>query len=394
MAWFAALAAVAAAASRPCAAGDTNADLVAGQLSFSVNMPNFTDALGLLFPAGVALDNSSTPPHLYVADQNNNRVLGWRDAQNFVNGAAADLVIGEPDFFTVVPPVTGGRQLCPPASTANLCFPRGVAVDSIGNLYVADTSNNRVLEYNTPFTTGTVADRVFGQRGSFTTNTCNRHLIAADSLCGPVRVALDASGNLYVSDSGNNRVLEYNAPLTGGDTADLVFGQLGSFSTGTCNKGGLGAASLCAPTGVAIDAGGNVYVADTANSRVLKYITPLITKNTTADVVLGQPTFSAGGCNQGASSPSAATSCQPQNVATDSGANLYVSDAGNSRVLEYLAPLATAQKPRWYSVRTAASPRRNAISLRSARRACAWRPVWPWTAPETCSSATPETAAS
>ena len=116
MALFAALTAVATAASRPCAAGDTTADLVAGQLSFSLNMPNFTDALGLLFPAAVALDTSSTPPHLYVADQNNNRILGWRDAQTFLNGAAADLVIGQPDFFTVVPPVTGGRRYARPSA--------------------------------------------------------------------------------------------------------------------------------------------------------------------------------------------------------------------------------------------------------------------------------------
>ncbi len=71
-----------------------SANMVAGQTSFSLNMPNFTDALGLLFPPSVALDNSSSPPHLYVADQNNNLILGWLNAQTFSNGAAADLVIG------------------------------------------------------------------------------------------------------------------------------------------------------------------------------------------------------------------------------------------------------------------------------------------------------------
>lgn len=145
-----ALAAIVFSPSSPSTApGDLTADMVAGQLNFALNMPNFTDALGLLFPAALAIDNSATPPHLYSADQNNNRVLGWLNAQAFANGAPADLVIGEPDFFTVVPAVASNHRPCPAASATNLCFPRGVAVDSHGNLYVADTSNNRVLEYNT-----------------------------------------------------------------------------------------------------------------------------------------------------------------------------------------------------------------------------------------------------
>ena len=86
-------------------------------------MPNFTDALGLLFPAAVALDTSSTPPHLYVANQNNNRIIAGVDAQTFLNGAAADLVIGQPDFFTVVPPVTGGRQVCAPVRRSQPVLP-------------------------------------------------------------------------------------------------------------------------------------------------------------------------------------------------------------------------------------------------------------------------------
>src|SRR5262249_56435811 len=92
-----------------------------------------------------------------------------------------------------------------------------------GNLYVADTSYNRVLEYQTPFVSKGRADLVLGQGGNFTTSDCNPALIAADSLCGPVAVALDASGNLYVSDSGNNRVLEYNNPLSADGKAGFAF---------------------------------------------------------------------------------------------------------------------------------------------------------------------------
>ena len=187
-----------------------------------------------------------------------------------------------------------------------------------------------------------MADRVFGQAGSFTTNACNRHLIAANSLCGPVRVALDASDHLFVSDFGNNRVLEYDAPLTAGDTADLVFGQLGSFTTGSCNRGALGAGTLCAPTGVRIDATGNVYVADTANNRVLEYITPLITRTTAAHLVIGPGDSECRELQPGRSRRPALPPCANRGCGDRSGGNLYVADAANSRVLEYIAPLTTA----------------------------------------------------
>ena len=92
-------------------------------------------------------------------------------------------------------------------------------MDSHGNLFVADQDDNRVLEYNTPLTTDTVADEVFGQGGSFSTIAQNKGGVSASSLDGPNGVALDSSGDLYVADSGNHRVLEYNNPLTN-TTAD------------------------------------------------------------------------------------------------------------------------------------------------------------------------------
>jgi hypothetical protein len=90
-----------------------------------------------------------------------------------------------------------------------------VAVDAAGNLYVADKSNSRVLEYDAPLATDTVADRVFGQGSLTSSSGCNLGLASpsANSLCNPWGVAVDAAGNLYVGDQGNNRVLEYDVPV-------------------------------------------------------------------------------------------------------------------------------------------------------------------------------------
>ena len=70
---------------------------------------------------------------------------------------------------------------------------------------------------------------VFGQGGSFNSNIANNGGVSANSLNSPFGVAVDASGNLYVADDGNSRVLEYNTPLKTGTTANLVFGQPDSF---------------------------------------------------------------------------------------------------------------------------------------------------------------------
>ena len=95
----------------------------------------------------VAIDASVTPNRLYVSDFNNNRVLGWNDASSFANGAPADLVVGQPDFLSYFCDGSSGAIV----SASDLCFPEGITVDSAGNLYVADTDNNRLLEYTTPF---------------------------------------------------------------------------------------------------------------------------------------------------------------------------------------------------------------------------------------------------
>jgi NHL repeat len=117
-----------------------------------------------------------------------------------------------------------------PTSASTLCHSGGVAIDSASHLYIVDQDHHRVLEYDNPLT-DTVADRVFGQGGSFTSGTCNLGGVSASSLCNPTGVAVDAGGRLYIADLSNSRVLEYDNPLT--DTvADRVFGQGAASPTG------------------------------------------------------------------------------------------------------------------------------------------------------------------
>ncbi len=336
---------------------DTTADKVLGQLDFTHQNANLTDAQGLSNPEAVAIDFSATPNRIYVTDLNNHRVLGWRDAGSFATGASADLVIGQPDFLSYFCDGIDGNMV----TASSLCLPKGVAVDGLGNLYVADGRDNRVLEYTNPFgacgntfpCVGGPATLVLGQGTSFTSNTQNNGGISASSLDAPVGVAVDGIGNLYVVDSMNNRVLEYNAPLTNGASAAHVFGQAGSFTSNTCNSdtGGFlqhsSALDLCDPSAVALDGMGNLYVADFTNSRVLEYNTPLNAGSgetgagdATADTVFGQGgSFTSNKCNLGGKS--ASSLCVPMGIAVDSSGNLFVADEVNNRALEYNTPLST-----------------------------------------------------
>ena len=337
---------------------DTTADAVLGQLDFTHQMMNLTDAQGLINPQAVAIDASVTPNRLYVSDLNNNRVLGWRDPASFANGAPADLVIGQPDFLSYFCDGSSGIDV----SAGSLCLPQGIAVDALGNLYVADTDNSRLLEYPSPFAAcnntfpcvSGPASIVVGQGNSFATGDSNQGGLGAGSLDSPAAVTVDGSGNVYVADSGNNRVLEYNAPLSTGATAARVFGQGGSFTSSGCNfdNGGTfnsppSAIDLCDPAGIALDSAGNLYVADFNNRRVLEFNTPLNpgsgesgAGDAIADTVFGQNgSFTTKTCNSGGLG--AANMCVPSGLAVDGSGDLFVADGFNNRVLEYNTPLTT-----------------------------------------------------
>src|SRR5262245_29861696 len=117
-------------------------DVVAGQVDLDHVEANFVDARGFFGVRDVAVDTSVVPNRLYVFDFLNNRVLGWRSVAGLANGAPADLVLGQPDLFSV----SCGRsrdKLC----VADPGWSGSLAVDAQGNVYVADTGNFRVLEF-------------------------------------------------------------------------------------------------------------------------------------------------------------------------------------------------------------------------------------------------------
>jgi sugar lactone lactonase YvrE/uncharacterized protein (DUF2345 family) len=281
-----------------------------GSLTTGIENNGGVSANSLDYLGGVAVDASG---NLYVADAGNNRVLFYP-----AGSTIPTRVYGQNGSLTSNTPNNGG------VSANSLWNPVGVAVDSGGNLYVADDYNSRVLFFAAGSTTAT---RVYGQGGSFTSNAANNGGVSANSLWEPFAVALDGSGNLYVADYVNNRVLYYPA---GSTSATRVYGQGGSFTSGAANNGGISANSLDQPTGVALDSSGDLYVADLTNNRVLFY--PF--GSTTATQVYGQGgSFTSGAINYGGVSANSLSN--PLALTVDPGGNLYVVDRSNNRVLFY-----------------------------------------------------------
>jgi len=237
--------------------------------------PNFGVNGGMYSPQGAAVDTSGSTPILYVADTANHRVLAWKNATSatLANLQAPALIIGQPNSYTTLPAINGG-----------LYYPSGLLVDPKGNLYVADSGNNRVLRYPAPVTSSTTPDIVLGQPDRFTSSRANQGgAISAQTLCfylgcpignGPFlsSLAMDSFGNLFVVDAGNSRVLRYPAAvLTSGATdpaADLVIGQP-SFTKVIGPTGLTDRNTLSVPAGLAFDSAGNLFVTDALNRLIV-----------------------------------------------------------------------------------------------------------------------------
>ncbi len=242
----------------------------------------------------------------------------------FPTNMSASIVLGQPDFSSNSPGPFAG------ANASNFGDPGyAMAFDAQGDLWVTDWNYNRVVEFVPPFTNGMDASLVLGQ-SSFSGTQAGT---TATNLSEPDGLAFDASGNLWVAEYGNNRVLEFPYPLSTGEAATTVIGQ----STFTTWTSAAGPAGLNAPAMLTFH-GGNLWVADYDNHRVLEYQGPAFTSGMNATLVIGQQNFT-GDLN----GTTAVNLTNPGTVAFDANGNLWVADAGNDRAVEFPAPFSTGE---------------------------------------------------
>ena len=239
-------------------------------------------AIALRSPRAVAVDAAG---NVYIADTESQRVRA------VAPGGAITVIAG-----SGVPGFSGDGGT---ATAGQLRDPNGVAVDSAGNVYIADSGNNRIRRV----TPGGVISTVAGG--------------TTDQLNAPAGVAVDGAGTLYVADTGNNRVRR----LTGGTLTTIA-------GTGGAGFGGDGgpatSASLWQPRGVAVDGAGNVYIADRWNRRIRRVAT-----NGIISTVAGVGTM---GFTGDGGSAVAAELGDPAGVGVDAAGTIYIADHSNQRI--------------------------------------------------------------
>ncbi len=273
---------------------------------------------------------------LWIADTGHHRVLGFSRVPT-QDGAAADVVLGQVDF---------GSERRDPASATTMNMPVGLAALPSGGLVVADSWNHRVLVWLEAPVSGAAPDVVLGQ-ATLEGGEANRGLEAprADTLFWPFDVMIH-EGRLFVADAGNRRVVAFaEVPRSSGAAADLVLGQP-TLEERSDNAGGpADARTMRWPHALAV-AAGDLVVADAGNNRVLVWDGVPTRSNVAAARVLGQTSFDAVDHNAGSYDPTLRSLNMPYGIAAD-GRILYVADTANSRLVGFdlpIAPFASATR--------------------------------------------------
>ena len=247
----------------------------------------FADGPGTIaqfhYPFGVATDTSG---NVYVADYNNDKI------RKITSDGVVSTVAGSTNGFA------NGN-----GATAQFSSPHGVVADAAGNLYIAD-SGNYIIRKITP--TGDVSTFA-GYGGGFSDGTVDT---AQFDL--PIGLAIDAAGNMYIADANNYKIRK----ITPTGIVSTLAGSTHGFADG---NGAL--AQFSGPYGVAVDASGNVYVADSSNNKLRK-----ITSSGEVSTLAGSTQGSADGTG------AAAQFFNLSGVAVDAAGTIYVADSGNNKI--------------------------------------------------------------
>ncbi len=272
--------------------------------TFAGDRPGDNDpatAVALNGPDGVAADASGD---LFIADTGNNCIREVNAATGLVTTVAGSGFPGHSG--------DGG-----PATAAELHYPGGIAVDASGDLFIADTYNNCVREVNasTGDITTVAGNGVAGYSGDGgqATNA---------ELDRPCSLAVDADGNLFIADEKNNCIREVNA------TTGVITTVAGNGTGGFSGDGGLAtSAELDSPDGIAVDSGGDLFIADTSNNRIREV-------NATTHVITTVAGNGTAGYSGDGGQATNAELYYPASIALDASGDLFIADTCNHRIRE------------------------------------------------------------
>jgi trimeric autotransporter adhesin len=251
----------------------------------------------LYFPQDIVVDGAG---NVYIADTWNHRIRKVTASTGVISTVAGNGTEGYSG--------DGG-----PATSAELNAPSGVALDGAGNIYIADSDNNRVRKVTA--STGVISTvagngvKGYSGDGGLATNA------ELNTIYGPgAAVALDAAGNIYIADQFNNRIRKVTV------STGIITTVAGNGTTGYSGDGAAAInAELNGPDGVALDSAGNIYIADTYNYRVRKVTVSTGIISTVAGN--GTDTYSGDG-----GPATSAGIYEPGKIALDAAGNIYIPD--------------------------------------------------------------------
>jgi DNA-binding beta-propeller fold protein YncE len=309
---------------------DTGANLIAtiangGTTAFAGSLTAFGEhgdggpatSASLYHPGGTAVDAKGD---VFIADSGDNVVREVTPAgviRRIAGTGIAGLGFAGPVGF--------------PAALSSIDHPQNVAVNAAGDVFIADTYNNRVVKVTPQGQVVTVAgDGAAGYSG-------DGRLAAFAELNSPTGLAVDANGNLYIADSANNVIRRVDAKTgiittaAGDYTADKANDGLGGFSG---DGGPATSAQLNDPQGVAVDGAGDLFIADTFNNAI-REVTPAGVITTVVNAATATGATPPAGSEKSGVAPTASKLNTPYGIAIDpSTDDLYIADTTNSKIAE------------------------------------------------------------